>query len=397
MKVTKKLLSVFLAILMLATAFMPCVYAVEEEEVSSVSEYKSLLTNISLPVISTEDFGVILNVLKTFYTLLTGTEPEVSKFNVTLDDFLLEITDEICESSGLDLGLIAANFPDINVIAKALGERYEIDTTAFREARYAKRDEYLANGNDTMASVCHAIGAFMSIIEKCEIYTEKTKERDVYKVMVHVVYEDGTDETHDSGLLINTKTGECYSENGKGMFNSGYNFNFKEMIVYTTVDCWMRNFGFCLFYDVAANMFPISYSYVTRRFKFEYGGLEWMIQMWKGNYFISNGGEVGIYSREPGKNIGSFYNCATPEQELMMSMEILIGDKVLVNRELQKHWWISGFHLSNKRYLPSALTLKSTIVMPDSEMLEAFTAAIEANVMDDVSYTVDGLKVNLVW
>lgn len=398
MKLTKKLLSLILAIVMLSTAFVPGVYAVnEEEDISSVNEYKSFLANVSMPVISTENFGVILNVLKTFYTLLTGTEPEVNKFNVTVDDMLLEITDEICESSGLDLGLIAENVPDINVIARALGERFEIDTTAFREARYAKRDEYLANGNEAMASLCHAIGAFMSIIEECEIYTEKTNEANVYRVMLHVVYEDGVEETHDAGLYINTKTGECYNKNGAGMFSSGYNFNFKEMVVYTTVDCWMRNFGFCLFYDVAANMMPISYSYVTRRFKFEYDGLEWMIQIWKGNYFISNGGEVGIYSREPGKNIGSFYNCATPEQELPMSMDILIGDKLLLSRPLQKHWWISGFHLSNRRYIPSLLTLKTTIVMTDEEMLNAFTAAIDANVMDDVTYTVDGLKVNLVW
>ena len=70
---------------------------------------------------------------------------------------------------------------------------------------------------------------------------------------------------------------------------------------------------------------------------------------------------------------------------------------MLVNRKLQKHWWISGFNLGEKLYLPSALTLKSTIQMPNKEMLEAFTAAIDANIMGDVSYTVKGLKVNLVW
>ena len=248
-----------------------------------------------------------------------------------------------------------------------------------------------------MASVCHAIGAFMSIIEECEIYSEATSDPDVYKVMLHLRYEDGTEETHDAGLLINTKTGECYNEEGTGMFGSGYNFNINDMVVYTTVDCWMRNFGFCMMYDILANMMPISYSYVTRRFTFEYDGLEWMIQIWKGNYFISNGGEVGIYSRDPATARGTFYNCATEDQELDMSMQVLIGNKVLVDRKLQRHWWISGFHLSDRRYLPSALTLKSSIVMPDKGMLEAFTAAIDANVMGDVTYTVDGLTVSLVW
>ncbi len=389
----KKVISLMLVFIMLFTA-VPFANAKEE---NSVEKYENEMLELGIPVISTEDFGKLLNILKTFIYLLTGEEPQTEKFNVTLDEVILDISSEICAESGLNLGLIAANIPNINVIANYFKNKYSINTTEFREARYKKAKEYLENGNDIMASVCHAIGAYMSIIQKLDIYTEKTKEKDVYKVMLYLEYEDGTTEIHDAGLLINMKTGECYNDKGTGMFGSGYNFNIYEMVVYTTVDCWMRNFGFCLMYDILANSMPISYSYVTRRFKFEYDGLQWMIQIWKGNYFISNGGEVGIYSREPGKYLNTFYNCATPDQELDMSLQILNGDKVLVDRPLQRHWWISGFHIGTMRYLPSVLTLKSTIVMPNEEMLEAFTASIDANIMNDITYTVDGLKVNLVW
>lgn len=389
----KKVISLMLVFIMLFTA-VPFANAKEE---NSVEKYENEMFELGIPVISTEDFGKLLNIMKTFVFLLTGEEPQVEKFNVTLDEVILDISSEICSESGLDLGLIAANIPNINVIANYFKNKYSINTTEFREARYKKGQEYLENGNEIMASVCHAIGAYMSIIQKLDIYTEKTEEKDVYKVMLYLEYEDGTTETHDAGLLINMKTGECYNDKGTGMFGSGYNFNIYEMVVYTTVDCWMRNFGFCLMYDILANSMPISYSYITRRFKFEYDGLQWMIQIWKGNYFISNGGEVGIYSREPGKHLNTFYNCATPEQELDMSLQILNGNKVLVDRPLQRHWWISGFHIGTMRYLPSVLTLKSTIVMPNEEMLEAFTASIDANIMNDITYTVDGLKVNLVW
>lgn len=393
MKLTKRILALIIAAVMLFTA-VPLVSAEEE---SSIEKYEKEMLQIGIPVISTEDFGKILRILNTFKYYLTGEEVDVEKFNVTLDEVILDISAEICSESGLDLALIAANIPNINVMANYFKNKYSINTTEFREARYKKADEYLANGNDMMASVCHAIGAYMSIIQKMDIYTEKTENPDVYKMMLYLEYEDGTTEVHDAGLHINMKTGECYNDKGTGMFGSGYNFNIYEMVVYTTVDCWMRNFGFCLMYDIMANMNPISYSYVTRRFKFEYDGLEWMIQIWKGNYFISNGGEVGIYSREPGEYNTSFYNCATPDQELEMSLQILSGKNILVNRPLQRHWWISGFHIGTMRYLPSVLTLKSTLVMPDREMLEAFTAAIDENIMGDVSYTVDGLKVNLVW
>ena len=180
------------------------------------------------------------------------------------------------------------------------------------------------------------------------------------------------------------------------MFGIGHNFNFYEMTLYSTVDCWMRNYGFCLFYDIAANLLPTNFTYITRRFKFEYNGLEYMIQIWKGNYFITNGGEVGLYWREKGRT-GTYYNCATEEMEMPMSLQVLIGDRLLVNRKLQDHWWICGFNVGEKLYLPSALTLKTTLVMPDTAMLAAFTSAIDMNVMGDVTYTVDGLNVNVVW
>lgn len=394
MKCSKKILSLILAVIMTLTVFVPTVSASETKSPLKVME--ELLTE-GFPIISTEQFGNFLGIIGKLVWMLTGEEPNVSHFDVTVDNVISEISKEICAESGLDLQLIAENFPDIGTLAKNLGEKYEIDPTEFRLERYAKRDEYLAQGAPVMAAVCHAIGAFMSVIEKLEVYTVAADEPNVVKVMLTLQYQDGTTETHDAGLLINTETGECYNELGTGMFGLGYNFNFKEMVVYTTVDCWMRNFGFCMMYDVMANSMPISYSYVTRRFKFEYNGLEYMIQIWKGNYFISNGGEVGVYTREPGEYYNSFYNCATTEQELMMSMQILSGDKVLVDRPMQNHWWLSGFHISSKRYIPSLLTLKTTIVMTDEEMLNAFTAAIDANVMNDVTYTVDGLNVNLVW
>ena len=393
MKLSKKILALIMASVMMLSIFPAFASA---EFTPGINGYMDSIMSGGIPILSTEDFGKILNVLKTFKYLITGEEAEPERIDITVDDFLSELSMEICKESGLDLELIVKNLPDINAPARYFIDKYEIDITEFRKARYAKRDEYLANDNPIMASVCHAIGAYMSLIKSCDVYTLKTDDPDIYEVEFRITYQDGTKETHKPGLIINKETGLCTNKEGTGMFGSGYNFSVKEMIVYTTVDCWMRNFGFCLFYDIAANTMPISYSYITRRFKFEYDGLEWMIQIWKGNYFISNGGEVGIYSREPEKS-GTFYNCATDDQMLDMSMQIYHKDKLLVNRELQKHWWISGFHIGTARYLPSSLTLKTSIVMPDEEMLNAFTESIDNNVMGDVSYTVDGLTVSITW
>ncbi len=390
MKTTKKIIAALLAVVMLLTA-VPFASAKEE---SSLEEYKREMLEIGFPVLSTEEFGVLLRILQTFRYFLTGIEPNTERIEVTLDETILNITSQMCSESGLDFALIAANLPNINLISNYFKDTYNINTTQFREERYAKEAEYAAQGNDLMATVCHAIGAFMSIIEKMNVYTVATDKKDVYELVLYLEFEDGTTETHYPGVYINTKTGECYGKNGTGVFGIGHNFNIYEMTLYSTVDCWMRNYGFCLFYDVAANLLPVNFKYITRRFKFSYDGLDWMVQIWKGNYFIANGGEVGLYYRDKGQ-FGSYYNCA--DEEIPMSLQVSIGEKVLVNRKLQDHWWISGFNIGNNLYLPTALTLRSTLVMPDKEMLEAFTAAIDANIMNDVSYTVDGLRVNIVW
>lgn len=386
----KKVISLMLALVMLLTA-VPFANAKEE---SSIETYKNQMLEIGFPVISTEEFGYLMKILQTFRYFLTGIEPNTERIEITLDETILNITSQMCGESGLDFSLIIANLPNLNIIPNYFIEKYNINTTQFREDRYAKEAEYAAQGNDLMATVCRTIGAFMSIIDKMYVYTIKTDKENVYELVLYLEFEDGTTETHYPGVYIDMETGECYGKNGTGVFGIGHNFNFYEMTMYSVVDCWMRNYGFCLFYDIAANLSPVNFTYITRRFKFSYDGLDWMVQIWKGNYFIANGGEVGLYWREKGQ-VGSFYNCAT--EEIPMSLQVSIGDKVLVNRKLQDHWWISGFNIGEKLYLPSALTLKSTLIMPDKEMLEAFTAAIDENVMGDVTYTVDGLNVNLVW
>ena len=389
MKATKRIFAALLAVIMLLTA-VPMASAKE----SSIDSYKQEMLEMGFPVISTEEFGVLLKILQTFRYYLTGVEPNTERIEVTYDETIRNITSQMCAESGLDFNLIAENLPNLNLISNFFKNKYNINTTQFREERYAKEAEYAAQGNDLMATVCHTLGAFMSIIEKLYVYTVATDEQDVYELVLYLEFEDGTKEPHYPGVYTNMKTGECYGKNGTGVFGIGHNFNFYEMTIYSVVDCWMRNYGFCLFYDVAANLLPTNFTYITRRFKFSYDGLDWMIQMWKGNYFIANGGEVGLYWREKGQ-LGSFYNCAT--EEIPMSLQVSIGNKILVNRKLQDHWWICGFNLGEKLYLPSSLTLRSTLVMPDKEMLEAFTAAIDSNIMGDVSYTVDGLSVNVVW
>jgi hypothetical protein len=136
--------------------------------------------------------------------------------------------------------------------------------------------------------------------------------------------------------------------------------------------------------------------YVTRRFKFSCGDRDWMIQIWKGSYLFTNGGEVGLYNREKGK-VGTYYDSAGDEDMLVMSLTVLHGEETIVSRPAQRHWWVDGFRLQKDIYAPYSLTLRASIEMKDEQMRDAFCKAIDRNYRHDVTYTTDGLTVYLEW
>lgn len=400
MKFLKKLISIAVSLsLIISTCMIVSADSYENEpELHNLSEYKEYLMDEGYPVFTTADFYGVFNTFSTAVRILTGTWifPE-QKFNVEVDEFLTGVSKEIALNSGLDFLLIINNLPESNQLADIITTTFQIDTAEMRKQMHGKSDEYFAEGNMVLGAVYGLISIYMSVITKCEIYALPQQDNPaIYEVYIRLTYKDGGTEEFFPGLIIDTVTGECYNHNDMGIVGTGFNMNLSEMLVYATVNCWMRDFGFCYLYDVIANSMPVFFNYNTRRFKFEYNDLEYMIQIWKGNYTVSNGGEVGLYCREKSK-IGSYYDSANDEQMLEMSMQILHGDKVLVNKPLQKHWWVNGFNLGTRMYLPESLTMKFSVVMTDEEMLNAFCEAIDKHYMHDVTYTVDGLTVNAVW
>ncbi len=369
----------------------------DEFVVNNITDYKKMLVKFNIPTVTTNQFLNLIRIFNYPFRLLTGSAwyPE-EHFNVTVDVFIQTLSDQVLAESGLDVAAIFTNLPDINVPADLAVKVLNIDTVEFRNQMYAKRDELWASGDDTTATLYHFLGAYLSIIEHCELYAEPTVDPDVYEIKARYTYKDGGTEELRPGFYINTATGECTNKNNSGVMGTGFNFSITEMMVYATSEAWMRDFGFCVFYDIAANSMPLLWNYNTRRFKFDYDGLEWMVQIWKGNYLIANGAEVGLYNRTADK-FGTFYNCAEDDRMIPMSMQLYAGDKLIVNQEEQLHWWINGFRINGVHYPVSSLTLFFTLEMPDEEMLNAFCNSIDKNYRKDVKYMVDGLKVTVAW
>ncbi len=411
MKYIKKPISMLLALLIAFSAIVVSVSAetVDSEIIDSeivetepplenVPEYEEEPANDGKPVNAMTRINGILKAFSGILRMITGTWMfSGENMHIEVDEFLTDVSEYITLNSDLDFLAILGEIPRTNQVIDLVTTTFQIDTSEFRTQMYAQRDIYFDEGNTAMGIIYGFIGLYFSVIQKCEIYSQpRDGSPEIYEVYIRLTYKDGGQEVFFPGLLINTVTGECSNVDDNGIVGIGFNFNLSEMLVYATINCWMRDFGFCYLYDVIANAMPVFFKYDTRRFKFEYNDLEYMIQIWKGNYTISNGGEVGVYCRDKSKS-GTYYDCANDEQMLQMSMQILYGDKVLVNKPLQLHWWVNGFNLGKKLYSPESLTMKFSVVMTDEEMLEAFCEAIDNNYKHDVTYTVDGLTVNAIW
>lgn len=404
MKLTKKIISLVLVAVISLSVCIPSGAVSSDIQTSrpqffSISEYKNKLLDEGYPAFTTDDFMAIYDVLGGIFRVLTGRYLYAEEhFDVTVDEYVTAACNHVYENSGLDIVRLLTNMPDMNNLADLTVTLFQIDTKEFRDQMYDKRDEAWSTGDEFLSTVYFFLGAYMSVIEKCYVTAVPTENPDVVEVVLLLTYKDGEQEQLRPGIYINSVTGECSNKeiDGTGLVNTGFNFNLSEMLVYATINGWMRSYGFTIIYDILVAMTPLLWNYDTRRFKFDYDGLEWMIQIWKGSYLITNGGEVGLYNRAPG-SYGTYYDCATDDQLLEMTLQIYHGDDLLVDLGPEMHWWINGFHMSDRMYVPESLTMHFSLVMTDEDMLNAFCKSMDEHYKKDVTYTVDGLKVSVIW
>ena len=348
------------------------------------------------PTYTTAQFLETLELINKVTDLLTGKAfIPTTEIKLSVDETITGYCDYICENSGLDIVSLLGAFKGMNYPHEQIVAITRLDTAEIRDNLIERSYELRDKGQQGLAYFLFMFGVYISTIEACDVCAVPTEEENVDEVVLFVRFTDGTGcEMHPS-IWINSETGDCYSKNGKGIINTGFNFNINKLMVYAPMYCWMRDFGFTVLYDINCYIFPM-WNYITRRFHFNYDDRQWMIQIWKGNYLITNGGEVGIYNRSK-YAIGTYYNTVSDEERMVMSLRISHGDDVLVDIEPTLHWWVNGFQMNNYMYKPSSMLLESTIEFPNETMRNAFTKAVDSEYHHDVTYTVDGNNVSISW
>ena len=179
--------------------------------------------------------------------------------------------------------------------------------------------------------------------------------------------------------------------------DSGFAYDARQDIFYSQKNAWQRQFGYCRLYDEAAA--PMSMIIDCEPFYFDYGGKKWLIELWKGQYGMTMGGEIGVFNTtEPELNIphvfnGPYYYCASPGEELELAFTLRKETRVLFTRN-DVHWWLTGFLLGEFAD-PSQLTMYAEITLRDQVMRDAFVRAVKAAGYADSEFTVKGTAVSL--
>lgn len=152
----------------------------------------------------------------------------------------------------------------------------------------------------------------------------------------------------------------------------GFAYDLRRDIIYSLKSAWQKQFGYGKLYD---EMAPVMNMIIhSEPIYFEYEGKRWMIELWKGQYGITTGAEVGIYvekERDEEKDPeDAFYQCVSEDEELPISMVLYKNGKRMFQRN-RSHWWLTGFSLGEFSW-PAELMLEVSLTFPDFGMLEAF-------------------------
>lgn len=160
----------------------------------------------------------------------------------------------------------------------------------------------------------------------------------------------------------------------KGIAIAGYAYDAEQDIFYCNMNPWQRNMGYSRLYD--ETMAPFGMIVDCEPIYFEYDNKIWLIELWKGQYDLNTGCEVGIYTAaKPALNIPAaykymFYNCANDEERLPMSFTLKKNGELLFSRD-EEHWWLAGFKLGEYSE-PSELEMSIKIFFKDNTMCNSF-------------------------
>ena len=195
------------------------------------------------------------------------------------------------------------------------------------------------------------------------------------------------------------------------VYTAGFLYDPTQNIIYSKMYPLQRKFGYCQLYDDSAAGVPIGLSSIIdcEPIYFTYNNKEWMIELWKGQYGLETGAEIGIYNRDSNifdirdSVMGKFFNCVSDNERLKMSFVLKKNGTELFRRQTDAHWWLTGFKWGVFTNNPSTeLKMEVSITLKDQVMRDAFTGVSDGTRRTGLiglgySYTTNGNTVTYIY
>lgn len=152
----------------------------------------------------------------------------------------------------------------------------------------------------------------------------------------------------------------------------GYSYNLSQDLFSSRIDAWQRSFGYGSLYDNAASHLGIVFDCFP--VYFNYQGRTWLIELWKGQYGINTGCEIGIYYADrilhEDELENTIFQSVSDSDMLPMAFTLQrIEDNIACLAG--KHWWLTAFRPGCFSQ-PSDLRMHASITFPTAEMTNAF-------------------------
>ncbi|MFA5602273.1 MAG: DUF4474 domain-containing protein [Bacilli bacterium] len=162
------------------------------------------------------------------------------------------------------------------------------------------------------------------------------------------------------------------NELNNDLIKFGFAYNETQDLFYSTLYPWQREYGYGILYDYIAPFFCMIID--SEPIYFKYNNKYYLVELWKGQYGMTTGGEIGLYVSDK-NNIDTVYNSVDDNNLILMSYILKKKNKVIITRN-DNHWWLTGFKLGMFSK-PKDLTMEISLTFKNELMRDAFINGIK--------------------
>ena len=180
---------------------------------------------------------------------------------------------------------------------------------------------------------------------------------------------------------------------------AGYLYDPHQDLFLARHDAPQKVFGYTTFFDLSAPYFNMIFDYET--FYFNYHDKTWLIEIWKGQYGINTGCELGVYYADsiiPADELNTtLFKAVQPRDmpDITLKLNKCSSDECRQYTNLghvkDRHWWLTMFRMGTFSR-PEELFVNISIRFRDTFMMYRFLDSFE-HALPDTPYKTSGSTV----